>query len=698
MKKISITGIIILISISPLFRGLYFNFETYAFLAALALLSIAYFFAKMMKAEPVQISKWFMVAGILLIAAVVLSFATALNTRENLENILQYTQYIIAFIVLYDYFYDSKQLFIPAIMMPVVMAGFVCAVTGLIALTGDFNIWSITVSWGRIGATFQYANTASIYFAICFLFALTLANAVKSILFRSLLSGAGSILLLALFLTGSRGGYLIGIGAIFVFLLIQPSEHRIKGFINFIYMLAPVLAVLKGFNMSTAAHDNLAAAEWLAICFVLAAVVSLLTFLLANFINKYNSIKMPKGSGLIFTAVIGAIVIFAFVFRSSLFAVLPSSIGSRLARFSFNDINVLYRLEYDKDALKLLAGNWLLGLGGGGWKALYQSVQDYFYTAVFVHNNYLQVFVESGILGFLSYIGLVVAGVISAVYSYVKAADKVMKIYAGGLLCGLLALVVHSSFDFDLSFVSMALLLWSMFAAAAVGQRKLAVDGGSFKIVLIVVCSILFSFNAVYFAGAYNENEALKYAQSGEYKAAMAYYEEAYRLDPRNPAYAFELSKLYNYFADKSTSAEKKERWLEKARTAGEMSVGGNKYYPAYMSSLVLTYLASDMPLQALEYAEKLAVYQKYNGGIYELLARSCLAAAELYEKEGNTGKAREMLEKCIEINNNPYLLKSNITRPVNAVPKVEIPAYKHSEKLSAYLEEASETLTKLGN
>lgn len=697
MKKVSIVGIIILVAISPLFRGLYFNYEAYAFLGALALLSAVYLFGKIMNNEAFHIDKRFAVLGILLAAASALSFIKAVNPRENLESILQYAEYLVIFLILFDYFHDRKQRFISVLMLPVVLTGFVCSVVGLMSLTGFFNTWEITVLGNRIGTTFQYANTASIYFAICFLFALTLSNAVKSVSLRALLAGMGSILILALFLTGSRGGYIVGMGAVLLLLAIQPSSHRAKGIFNFICMLAPVFVILKGFNMSTGGHDNLASAKWLALSFMLAAVLSVLGNLLMKIILKNKSMTMPKGSPFVFIAAIAVVVVLAYIFRGRILLLLPPAISSRLMRFNLNDINVLYRLEFDKDAMKLLAGSWLFGLGGCGWKALYQSVQDYFYTAVFVHNNYLQVFVESGVLGFLSYVALVIAGVFNAVYSYLKAADKVMKIHAAGLLTGLLALAVHSAFDFDLSYISVALLLWVMFSAASVGKSKLKDNRSIYKILMIVVCSVLFSFNAAYFAGAYNEEQALKYVQSKDYIAAMAYYEEAGRLDPGNSAYEFELTKLYNYFADKSSSEVNKRRWLQMARTAGEKSVNGNKYFPAYMNSLALTYLASDMPLQALEYAEKLTIYQKYNADIYELLAGSYIAAAELYEKEGNNGKAKELLEKCIEIDKNPYLIKSNITKPVNAVPKIKMPAYKHSEKLSAYLKEASEKLSKLG-
>lgn len=696
---------IILIAISPLFRGLFFNYETYAFLAAIAFLSILYFFTKIRENEPFFINKWFIVSGVLLIAAYAISFTAYVNGRENLESILRCAEYLAVFLVVYDCFYDNKRELLSTVMVPAVLAGLVCAVVGLIALTGDFNIWGVTIFWGRLATTFQYANTASIYFAIVFLFALTLSSALEKSLLRALAVGAGNIFIFALFLTGSRGGYLIGFGAILLFLALQPSGYRIRGLAGFLCALAPVFLFLNSFNAATAAHNNLSAAICLAVSFILAAILYLIYLILSKLLVRNKALSVSKSSGLIIIAALIAMAFLVIIFREKLYGLLPHAVGARLARFNINDINVLYRLDYDKDALKLIAVHWLAGLGGGGWKALYQSVQDYFYTAAFVHNNYLQVFVESGILGFVSYVALVAAGLVSAFISWLRAIDRTMRVYAAGLLCALLALTVHSSFDFDLSFVSMYLLLWVMLAAATVRLPVQGTEGNKFpvlmrawvvpinripvKLVTIVVCVALFSVNALFFAGAYNESEAMEQAQVKNYKSAAVYYEEAYRLDHGNTKYTFELAKLYHYFGNKSTDADSRKAWLERAREMGEKSVGGNRGYPAYMNTLVRIYLDSAMPLKALEYSEKLVSYQKYNSEVYELLAQSYIAAADYYKESGDLKKAEELLGKCLSIDTDQYLLKSHIDRPVKLLTEKQLNSYKHSKKLVELLKEA---------
>ncbi len=716
MKKAPVAVIILLVSVSPLFRGLYFNYETYAFMAALALASIMYFFGKIASNEPIHINKFSAVSGALLVLAAAAGFAKAVNARENLESLLQAAELLLIFFVLYDYFHDKKQRFITVVMLPMVFTGFACSIAGLMALAGPLgplNFLDVTVFVNRVGTTFQYANTASIYFAVCIIFAFTLLNASGSALLRAVLAGMGSVLMLALLLTGSRGGYIAGAGTMLLLLFIQPPGCRLRGAVSFICMLLPASMTIKAFNLSAAGGGSLAAAKWLAVSFAFAAVLSLLPFLLLRITFVKRAPRMPQKPAILYVAAFVALMALVLAFKGRLISMLPPAIGGRLERFSLADNSILYRLEYDRDALKLIADNWLVGLGGGGWKAMYQSVQDFFYTAVFVHNNYLQVFVESGILGFLAYLALVAAGIFNAAYSYLRSPDKLRKIYTAGLLCGLLALAFHSAFDFDLSYASVSLLFWVMLAAAGAGmpeapgtegvkaplpmaKRELPANRSLYKIAAIAAGSLLFSVNALYLAGAYNEYEALKHMQSKNYKAAATYYEEAFRLDPANSAYAFELAKLYNYFAEKSADEEDRQSWLEKARAAGENSVGGDRFYPAYMNTLARIYLASDRPLQALEYARRLTGYQRYNGENYELLARCCLAAGRYYRERGDTGNERQLLESCIEIGRNPYLLRSDIEKPANAMPREAISYYGHSERLSAYLKEAQAYLERL--
>jgi O-antigen ligase len=718
MKKAIISGILVLISISPIFRGLYFSYDTYAFLTGIALFSVLYFTFKLLKNEPVHINKFLALCGVILVCSSALSFVKALNPRENLDTVLLYLELTVISLVLYDFFHDNKETFIKWLMIPASTVGFICSLVGLTGLSG-YRIWEVTTAYGRIGSTFQYANTAAVYFLICLLFAITLTDAVGNMLLKALFSGMGSVTMFALFMTGSRGGYLVGVAVIVLLLLLQPHGHRIRGGIGFICMLAPVFAIIKGFNKSTGSGDLTGTVLWLAALFFIAAALSLLVNFIFRLMTKDKEYMSPKGTGYVFAAAAVIVTGLSIAFRDRLVKLVPPYISERMVSLfmqGFYEKNVLYRIEYNKDALKLIPQNWLFGTGGGGWKAIYQSVQDFFYTAVFVHNNYLQVFLESGIFGFISFIALVLVSLCNAMRFYAHSVDSKLRTYCAGLLCALIALAGHSACDFDLSYASMLLLLWSMITAASVGistkgstpaaaagvekhGRSTDATVGRYAVtVMTIACSALLTINALHFTAAQNAQTAFDYGQEKDYRLSMAYYEEAGRLDAANTKYSFELAKLYRYFADKSGEETERESWLEKARAAAEKSVAGAKHYPAYMNTLVRIYLDSGTPLEALKYSQELVANQKYYAENYELLAKSYLAAADYYLANGDTEKAEELLSKCIGISNDPYLKRSVIDMPDEIGSEQVISGYKPSENLSKCLKDAETKLYKVNS
>ncbi len=710
MKKIAVIGIVILISISVLFRGLYFSYDAYGFLAGLALFLVVYVFGKINKRESFKINWLYVMLGLLLVAAAALSFITAVNPRENLGNVLLYAELLVLVIVLYDYFHDKKQQLIQGMMLPVVLTGFLAAVVGLMSLTEKFQIWEVYPILDRVGSTFQYTNTAAIYFVVCCIFAVTMANASKSTIFRALMVGMGNTILFAFFMTGSRGGFLVGLPMFLLLLVLQPKGLRIRGSVTFICMMAPVFAAMQGFSQRTAAHDNLSTAKWLVISFVIAVAAWLLVHLLLRLIVKGDQVTMPRGSGFLIAAVVTVACVLLIAFRDRLVGILPDIIVSRVERLLINGLNeqnVLYRLVFDRDALLLLRDHWLLGLGGGGWKALYQSVQDHLYSAISVHNHYLQVFVDNGILAFLSFVSLVLFSAVGAFFSIIRADSSKSRTYAAGLFCGFLSLAVHSAIDFNLLYVSLLLLFWVMFTASTAGLPEKAkqpfisrwqaeIKGSTGQIALIIISAALFSIYSLYFAGSYNSQIAFNYAEKRDYKNARIYYEEALRLDPANSNYSYELAKVYRYYAVNTNNEKYRTTWLELARAAGEKSVTGNRYYPPHMKALTRIYLEMDQPLKALALSHELVYSQKYHPECYELLAESYLAAAFHYKENGDMEKAKELLEECLKIDDNPYLRRSGILSPLDIDSQEIISQYEHSDELTAYLEKARDLLSEM--
>ncbi len=121
---------------------------------------------------------------------------------------------------------------------------------------------------------------------------------------------------------------------------------------------------------------------------------------------------------------------------------LPVQLVNRIDSFSLKNKCVWERFVFYKDALKLIKENFLLGYGAEGWQYNYQEVQSYRYYTTEVHNFILQIFINYGILGFVLLL-------IILVYSIFKII-KFKKI--NEITVALFLLILHSMFDFDMSF------------------------------------------------------------------------------------------------------------------------------------------------------------------------------------------------------------------------------------------------------
>lgn len=143
-----------------------------------------------------------------------------------------------------------------------------------------------------------------------------------------------------------------------------------------------------------------------------------------------------------------------------------------------SDGSGLTRFIYYTDGMKMLSRNWLFGAGGGAWEYLYRQFQSFNYMSTQAHNYPLQLAIETGILGLLALILLIVA----LYFSYAAYCKKNTKkgadvlndneyencisdrfLYAS-IITAITSLFLHSTIDFDFSEASMLMLFWQLIA------------------------------------------------------------------------------------------------------------------------------------------------------------------------------------------------------------------------------------------
>lgn len=120
------------------------------------------------------------------------------------------------------------------------------------------------------------------------------------------------------------------------------------------------------------------------------------------------------------------------------------TIGRYLTMFS-NSSTLLGRLLYYKDAIPVILKH-PFGLGYYGYSYIQKSIQTGIYTAVFVHNDFLQFALDIGIIpAFIFIIAIIKNLICGKRFSYFKQI--------------LLVIILHTFLDFDLQFMSIFLIL-----------------------------------------------------------------------------------------------------------------------------------------------------------------------------------------------------------------------------------------------
>ena len=115
------------------------------------------------------------------------------------------------------------------------------------------------------------------------------------------------------------------------------------------------------------------------------------------------------------------------------YKILPSQLINRLKDSFYGSTTVRDRIEYTKDSFKIITkspSTFIFGTGGEGFKNLYKEVQILKYTSTEVHNTYLQIFVESGIIGFLCIIGIVILSLKNSKNNIVKLVYIMFLVYS----------------------------------------------------------------------------------------------------------------------------------------------------------------------------------------------------------------------------------------------------------------------------
>lgn len=304
---------------------------------------------------------------------------------------------------------------------------FVCAtvtaIAGLLSYCGLIRIENFTFNDRyvlRLQSFLKYANTTAVllgcgYFAVLKLF---------DVYQKKVLTYLSSCILIAFYLTVSKAAIPLFILIGTVLFVIQKKYARYFVLQNVICMIFAILIILAGFQQRQSVKLLL-----IVICVAISGRAILNDKLHRLFTEKRLIILWVCGLGV-------------FLFLGCLLLV-------------SKDINILEtllkRFDYMKDALVLLKEHWLTGIGPGAWKYYQYSAQTTLYSVSDIHNSWLQIWLEYGMIFFVTMVAVLLIATVLFARKKMYASSAIM-----------LLIITHSLVDINFNFGIILIILGFM--------------------------------------------------------------------------------------------------------------------------------------------------------------------------------------------------------------------------------------------
>ncbi|MDI3317739.1 MAG: O-antigen ligase family protein [Bacillota bacterium] len=508
-----LAGALLLLAVTPFFRGLYFPFEQLvALLAAipLAAWALALRFRRA-PADPWSLFRartagrvfrahWPDVAAAGFLVAYLLSTLVAVDRRSAVQEDLKILLYLLVYLTIrlagLGYGRPSPE---RAERAALAVAAVLAATGGAVAVAGigvAAGSWQYNGAWDgtRLYSVFQYPNTLAAYLGASLLAALALwarglggeeggGRPALRLLGLEALAVTAYVSLFAFVFTYSRGALLVLPVTALIGLFLLPPGRRLATVLEALVLLVALLPgsfglLLRSFPQAAGALYRATAAgqaappgsSWAVWATLLAGLPVVLagSWLAALWGGRAARAALAGARRALPGAGAAGAVALGLWAPSGLLHLLPAPLAERLSQINLGAYSAWSRLDWTGDALRLGLRDPVLGSGGGAWNALYHQVQAYPYWSTQVHNALAQIWVEAGAVGVLAFLA-VWAGLLRALLRAVRATGRLQperRALAAAVGSAALLLGLHSLIDFNLSLSAVSVALWALLAAA----------------------------------------------------------------------------------------------------------------------------------------------------------------------------------------------------------------------------------------
>ncbi len=629
----------LLLFAAPFFRGLFFPENQRAALILAAIVFCVVCFSQYQRRDLKLFSSPFDYLLAALPLVYTLSAFTAANHSLGVD---KFTENLLYFFV----FWSAMRLVraesaVQRILLTIYLTAIGVSLAGLLTASGFLNIDAgfLPNDGGIIASTFQYKNALASF--------LTASIFIGSYLWQSQTQKASKIafitgnfvLMTVLFSSQSHGGYIVFSVFSILLWLLNPASKRLALIAATMALAISSLVESKLF-LAAIADKNIALA-WL----FMAAGMALMAAAQYAVLRFYQN-KLPREISL--RQLIMAITIVTIL---GIVAMAATGIFQLLMN-KLHTFGALERFTMYKDSLKMIKAKPLLGWGGGGWAEAYGIYQSYAYTSRQTHSYFLQLAIETGIIGLLAGLSIWFMYLITIVKLYKKMQGSQSQPLLAVLIASVLAIISHAVIDFNLSLAALTMVMYTLMACTIaltqstdpLAQPQKA-GGGKIKpsyqlaaAGILAVCVIIISIMLI--SAKQSSVAAYQAVGMGEGNRALSNLESSLSLNPLTAENYSLAAQLYQQ------TGGNREKANQYAHRATELA----PYNPDRQVELALVYLKNQQNKEAVAAVQKAVSLAPLKVQYYEALADITTRAALNELKSGQKATALSFAEQALTI------------------------------------------------
>ncbi len=329
-----------------------------------------------------------------------------------------------------------------------------------------------------------------------------------------------------------------------------------------------------------------------------------------------------------------------------------------------NIISAEQRLVHQQDALKVIKDYPIWGAGGGGWQSLYLSYIDKEYFTTEPHSHFLKVWLETGILGFLTFLA------ISFTFAFMffrnllnNNSPKENKAMWAAVFIPTAGLILHSLIDFNLSLGSISIFLFTLFGIGSSldtqeyllinkwrKREKQIFHPWAVSTAGIIISLFLFYFTYSLWTSIHFSDKAMEKIEEEEITEAIGLLIKASNRDPFRGENYMLLAELYKNEADLANNDHIERGFMEESLKAARRAYELEPFNPEYNRQYGLMLLQFGLLDEGLYHIDRLADLHPFSVEYLIQIAAARMSVGEYYLQAGDEAKGKDAMEGIVQL------------------------------------------------